>query len=143
MTNREIAQVNIAPIDSKIMIDFVNYLDVINAIEEQSEVFVWNLWGEENDATAIRIFKDDFLIIKMSICESKNMLFDFTHTSDYVAIFARTKERFNTFWNMHFTLWFVENGHKAYARLGQTALKLSQYSWWNSLSLQFQIEIYG
>lgn len=60
-----LAQVNIAkmkgPIDSLIMADFVANLDRINALAEAHEGFVWRLKGDENNATAIKVFEDDFL----------------------------------------------------------------------------------
>jgi len=116
MKEHHLAQVNIArmlaPIDSPVMVDFVNNLDRINALAEQSEGFVWRLTGEENDATALRVFEDDFMIINMSVWKSWDSLFDFTYKSDHVAIFARRKEWFSAMKEMHMVLWYVEAGHE-------------------------------
>ena len=63
-----LAQINIAkmlaPIDSPVMADFVANLDSINALAETSEGFVWRLKDESNNATAIKIFDDDFFNCK-------------------------------------------------------------------------------
>lgn len=116
MKEHQLAQVNIArmlaPIDSPVMADFVNNLDRINAVAEKSEGFVWRLTGEENDATSLRAFEDDFIIINMSVWESRDALFEFTYKSDHVAIFARRKEWFSAMKDMHMVLWYIEGGHE-------------------------------
>lgn len=116
MKKHHLAQVNIArmlaPIDSPVMEDFVANLDRINAVAEASEGFIWRLTGEENDATALRVFDDDFLIINMSVWESRDALFAFTYKSDHVEIFARRKEWFSAMSDMHMALWYVEAGHE-------------------------------
>ena len=64
-----LAQVNIAKmideIDSPIMADFVNNLDRINALAENSPGFVWRLIEEGNNATAISVFDDRFIIVNI------------------------------------------------------------------------------
>ena len=112
----QLAQINIAkmlaPIDSPTMADFVANLDRINTVADKSEGFIWRLTGEENDATALRVFEDDFLIINMSVWESRDALFNFTYKSDHVAIFTRRKEWFSAMKDMHMVLWYVETGHQ-------------------------------
>lgn len=107
-----LAQVNIAkmkaPIDSPIMADFVNNLDRINALAEKSQGFIWRLKGEENDATAIRVFEDDFLIINMSVWENAELLKDYVYKSLHVEILKRKKEWFEKMDQMHMALWYVE-----------------------------------
>ncbi len=116
MKEHHLAQVNIArmlaPIDSLIMAEFVANLDRINAVAEKSDGFIWRLTGDDNDATALRVFDDDFLIINMSVWESRDALFDFTYTSDHVAIFARRKEWFSAIKEMHMVLWYIKTGHE-------------------------------
>lgn len=111
-----LAQVNIArmlaPIDSPVMADFVDNLDRINEIAENSEGFVWRLKGDDNDATALRVFEDDFLIINMSVWESKEALFNFTYKSEHVGIFTRRKEWFSAMSEMHMAFWYVAAGHE-------------------------------
>ncbi len=110
-----LAQVNIAemiaPIDSPVMADFVNNLDRINAMAEQSNGFVWRLKGDEGNATAIRVFDYDFLIINMSVWEDIDTLFDFTYKTAHVEILKRKKEWFQRMPKMHMAFWYVEKGH--------------------------------
>ncbi|MFD0861247.1 DUF3291 domain-containing protein [Sungkyunkwania multivorans] len=110
-----LAQLNIArmlaPIDSLVMKDFVDNLDRINALADKSDGFVWRLKGESENATAIRVFEDDFLIINMSVWKDRNALFEYVYASDHVEVFRRKKEWFSNMKEMHMALWFVEEGH--------------------------------
>ncbi|WP_108803715.1 DUF3291 domain-containing protein [Aquimarina sp. Aq107] len=112
----QLAQVNIAemlaPINDPIMADFVNNLDRINELAEQSDGFVWRLKGEEGNATALTVFDNLFLIINMSVWESLDALFNFTYKSDHVAILKRKKEWFHKMPRMHIAFWYIENGHE-------------------------------
>jgi hypothetical protein len=106
-----LAQVNIAkmlaPIDDPIMADFVNNLYIINEIADNSEGFVWRLADIENNATAIKAFEDNTLIINMSAWKDMESLFKFTYKSDHVEIFSRRKEWFSVIKDMHMVFWFV------------------------------------
>ncbi len=110
-----LAQVNIAemvaPINDPVMADFVNNLDRINALAENSPGFVWRLKDEEGNATAIRVFEYDFLIINMSVWKDIDTLFDFTYKTAHVEILKRKKEWFHNMKQMHMAFWFVQKGH--------------------------------
>ncbi|MGI9551502.1 MAG: DUF3291 domain-containing protein [Aurantibacter sp.] len=115
MKNYNLAQVNIAkmlaPTDSPIMADFMNNLDRINALAEQSAGFIWRMKEENNNAMEIKVFDDDFIVINMSIWESIETLFDFTYRSQHVEIFKRKKEWFHKMSDMHMALWYIPSGH--------------------------------
>ncbi len=115
MTDFHLAQVNIAkmlaPIDSPVMKDFVDNLDLVNSLAEQSEGFIWRLVDEDDNATSLKVFDEDFLIINMSVWESKEALFNFTYQSNHVEIFKRKKEWFHKMTSMHMALWYVPVGH--------------------------------
>jgi hypothetical protein len=111
-----LAQLNIAkmlaPIDSPVMADFVANLDRINAIAESSMGFIWRLKGDNENATAIRVFEDDFLIINMSVWKDLNSLHKYVYKSDHVDIYKRRKEWFSKMTEMHMALWYVPAGHQ-------------------------------
>jgi hypothetical protein len=110
-----LAQINIAkmlaPIDSPVMADFVANLDSINALAETSEGFVWRLKDESNNATAIKIFDDDFLIVNMSVWKNTEALFQFVYKSNHIEIFKRRKEWFEKMEEMHMAQWYVQAGY--------------------------------
>ncbi|MGB5553309.1 MAG: DUF3291 domain-containing protein [Flavobacteriaceae bacterium] len=109
--NYHLAQINvakmIAPLNSEIMVDFVNNLARINALAETSEGFVWRLKDDADNATTIKVFEDEFMIVNMSVWESKIALFNFTYSSAHVEIFKRRKEWFSKMTDSHIALWYV------------------------------------
>jgi len=110
-----LAQINIAkmlaPIDSPVMAGFVAGLDPVNALAENSEGFVWRLKDDSNNATAIKIFDDDFLITNMSVWTTTDALFQFVYRSNHVESFKRRKEWFEHMPEMSTALWYIPVGH--------------------------------
>ncbi|RZW46795.1 MAG: DUF3291 domain-containing protein [Flavobacteriaceae bacterium] len=110
-----LAQVNIArmlaPIDDPVMADFVNNLDRINNLAEKSDGFIWRLKGEDNNATAIRVFEDPNLIINMSVWSDINALFDFTYKSNHIEVLSRKNEWFSKMKDMHMAFWYISEDH--------------------------------
>ena len=111
----QIAQVNIAlpraPLDSDLLADFVALLDPINELADRSPGFVWRLQTEEGDATAIRAFDDDRLIVNMSVWESIEALWAFVYDSAHLDVMRRRREWFERM-QMHMCLWWVPPGHE-------------------------------
>ena len=112
----QLAQVNIAkmlaPIDSAVMADFVANLDRINALAEDSAGFVWRLKDNSNNATSIKVYDDDFIIVNMSVWQHTEALFQYVYQSAHVEIFKRRKEWFEKMREMHMVLWYVPAGHQ-------------------------------
>jgi Domain of unknown function (DUF3291) len=110
-----LAQLNIAkikfPLHDPQMVDFVNNLDRINSIAELAEGFIWRLKDEQNNATSIKIYNDDFLIVNMSVWNNIDSLFQFTYQSAHVEIFKRRKEWFEKMSDMHMCLWYIPTGN--------------------------------
>lgn len=114
MSKYNFAQVNIArmlaPIDSPVMADFVANFSRINELADNSKGFVWRLTDENDNATSLQVFEDEYIIVNMSVWSSKKALFDFTYSSDHVEIFKRKKEWFSKMKDMHMALWYVPVG---------------------------------
>ena len=115
MTAYHIAQINIArmlaPIDSDTMSGFVARIDEINALADTADGFIWRLQGEEGNATALRVFADDMLIINMSVWESIDALHAYTYKSDHAQVFRRRKDWFSLMEKPHMALWYIPAGH--------------------------------
>ncbi|NJX16670.1 DUF3291 domain-containing protein [Tamlana crocina] len=114
MTAYHLAQVNIAkrlaPMDDPIMQDFVNNVDKMNAIADQSNGFVWRLKDEDKDEAA-SIFQDDSLLINMSVWENQESLFNYTYRSNHIEVFKRKKEWFSKVKMAHMAFWYVPVGY--------------------------------
>lgn len=102
----------LAPLDSPVMADFVNNLNRINALAESSEGFIWRLKDDANNATSIKIYNDDFLIVNMSVWKDIDRLFRFAYQTQHLEIFKRRNEWFEKMKEMHMALWYVEENHK-------------------------------
>jgi heme-degrading monooxygenase HmoA len=109
-----VAQVNIgmprAPIDSPLLADFMRALDPINALADESPGFVWRLQTEDGNATAIRPFEDERLMINMSVWESIDDLAAFVYRSAHVDVMRRRREWFEHM-RLYMALWWVPAGH--------------------------------
>ncbi len=114
MSGFRLAQVNIAlplePLESELLREFVEALDPINALADSSPGFVWRLQGDDGNATSIRAFGDDRLIVNMSVWDSIEALRAFVYTSGHVAVMRRRREWFDKI-ETHFALWWVPAGH--------------------------------
>lgn len=112
----ELAQVNIAlpqaPLDSEQLRDFVDLLDPINALAEAAPGFVWRLVTEDGDATAVRGFGDDRLIINLSVWDSLESLGDFVFRSGHADVMRRRREWFERLQTVYAALWWVPAGHR-------------------------------
>jgi Domain of unknown function (DUF3291) len=120
-----IAEINIAlplaPVDSPLLEEFAAQLDPVNALADRSPGFVWRLQTEDGNATAIRAFDDDRLIVNMSVWESIEQLADFVYRSDHVAVMRRRREWFERI-RLYMVLWWVPDGHLPSVSEGEARL---------------------
>ena len=116
MTNGtyHLAQVNIAsmvaPIDSEIMSGFVARLDEINAVADGHDGFVWRLQTDEGDATALRPYEDERIIVNMSVWESVDTLFDYTYKSKHLELLKSRWSWFEHMKDFHMCMWWIPAG---------------------------------
>jgi hypothetical protein len=110
-----LAQLNIgrmrAPLESPVMADFVAQLDEINALADGSPGFIWRLQGEANNATDLRPYGDDRIIVNMSVWESLDALKAYVYRSGHASVMRRRREWFEHFDGMYMALWWVEAGY--------------------------------
>ncbi len=109
-----LAEVNIArlksPLDSPDMREFVDNLQRINELAEQSPGFVWRLKDEAGDATSIvRPFGEDY-IVNLSLWEDLESLRLFTYKSDHAPFIRRRKDWVADMNAAHLCLWHVDKG---------------------------------
>jgi Domain of unknown function (DUF3291) len=112
----QLAQLNIgrlqAPLDAPESTGFVAALEPVNALADAAPGFVWRLQTEDGDATAIRAFPDDLVIVNMSVWASLEALADFVYQSDHRQIMARRREWFERLAEAYLVLWWVPEGHR-------------------------------
>jgi hypothetical protein len=115
MSDYHLAQVNIAtmlaPLDSPTMSGFVNRLDEINALAEGTPGFVWRIKTDGGDATSIRAFDDEKIIINMSVWQTIEALYDYAYYSKHVEVFRKRGEWFERMDTPILALWWIPVGH--------------------------------
>ena len=116
MTKYHIAQINIArmvaPLDSPAMADFVSRLAEINALADRAPGFVWRLQTPEGDATYLRPFDDDRIIINMSVWENVGQFKDYVYKSAHAELLRRRHDWFEQHLkDVYFAMWWVPAGH--------------------------------
>ena len=128
----QLAQVNVArlraPLGSPELADFVAALDPINALADRAPGFVWRLQTEDGDATAIRIFDDERIIVNLSVWETVEALQAFVYGSRHAGVMRHRREWFQRLGEAHLALWWLPAGEaptvlQARQRLEQLQLR--------------------
>ncbi len=115
MSKYQLAEINIARmkgvnINDPVMKEFVDNLDKVNAIAENSEGFVWRLKDENNNATNFNPYDDEKVIINISVWESIESLEIFMYKTLHSDFLKRRKEWFHKFGEAYFAMWWVPEG---------------------------------
>ena len=84
----------------------------INALAEQTSGFVWRLQTDDGDATAIRPFDDENMLVNMSVWRDIDSLRKFVYRSEHVGIMRRRSEWFERMNEAFLVLWWVPKGHR-------------------------------
>jgi hypothetical protein len=109
-----LAQVNVAvlkaPLDSPRLRDFVEMLDPVNAIADAAPGFVWRLQTEDGDATSIRAFDDDRIIVNLTVWESPEALGDFVFATRHLEVLRRRREWFEKMATAYVAMWWIPAG---------------------------------
>ena len=115
LTKYHLAQINIAKSratrDSEIMKGFIDRLDEINRVADNSPGFIWRLQTDEGDATTIQAFDDPLLLVNMSVWEDIDSLKSFVYKSLHVELIQDRDAWFKKMRESHQALWWVPEGH--------------------------------
>ena len=111
-----IAEVNIARmkgrLEDPVMAGFVARLDEINALADRSPGFVWRLQTPEGNATYLRPFDDELLIINLSVWETIETLKAYVYRSPHQELLRGRDEWFERFQGVQLAMWWVPAGHR-------------------------------
>ena len=110
-----LAQLNIAKarfdIADEGMAGFVDNLDRINTLGDESTGFVWRYQTEDGDATATRVFDDPDILLNLTVWESADALRDYVFRTELVEFLRRRREWFEPDSGYPtLTLWWVPAG---------------------------------
>jgi len=111
MNNKQLAQINISHMkaakEDLIMKEFVDFLDPINKLAEESPGFIWRLIGEPDEPSPW----NDMIIINMSVWENIETLKDFTYHTAHSYFVRSRKKWFEHLGRPHYVMWWVDEGH--------------------------------
>jgi heme-degrading monooxygenase HmoA len=112
----QLAQINVArmraPLTDPVMAAFVTNLKPINELADASPGFVWRFQTEEGDATAVRPYDDDRIIINLSVWESLEALRGFVYAVAHNVVMKRRREWFERLTDTYVALWWVLRDHR-------------------------------
>jgi hypothetical protein len=113
MNNYQIAQINIArmhgvSINDHIMQEFVDNLDKVNDLAENSEGFIWRLKDENNNATGINPYGDEQILVNVSVWESIEALEKYVYKTFHTDFLRRRKEWFQNFGKVSTAMWWIK-----------------------------------
>ncbi len=115
MTNLHIAQVNIArmkaPLDDPLMAGFVARLEDINALADRSPGFVWRLQTPEGNATYLRPYADERILVNLSVWETIEHLQQYVYHSVHAELLRQRHTWFDKFAGAYVALWWLPAGH--------------------------------
>ena len=115
MSRPQLAQINIArliaPLDDPMMEGFVSRLTEINALADSAPGFVWRLQTPEGDATYLRVFEDDQILVNMSVWESIEHLKQFTYKTVHTELLLARANWFEKMDKPSLAMWWVPAGH--------------------------------
>ena len=110
-----LAQLNVGrakgPMDGPVMAGFAAELERINALADSSPGFVWRLQTEDGDATAIRPYEDERMMVNMSTWESIEQLRQYVYTSGHTQVMRHRQQWFEKL-DVYLVLWWVPAGHE-------------------------------
>ena len=116
MATFHLAQINIgrirAPLDDALMRGFVERLADVNALADRAPGFVWRLQTPAGDATYLRPYDDDRIIVNMSVWENVETLKDFVYKSAHAEVMKQRRDWFERFESTYLALWWVPAGHR-------------------------------
>ena len=114
MAAHHLAQVNIAtlraPLDGPELAGFVAQLEPINALADRSPGFVWRLQTEDGDATAIRPYEDDRVMVNLSVWTSFEALRTFVYATRHLEVMRHRRQWFSRMADSYLALWWVPAG---------------------------------
>ena len=105
----------VAPTDDPRVADFMAALDRVNGLGKRMPGFVWMMEGSGEPGTGntdAKIGGDPQYVANLTVWESVETLEHFVWNTVHRQFYERRKEWFEVLGEMHFVMWWVEDGHK-------------------------------
>jgi hypothetical protein len=93
------------------MSGFMSRLDEINALADRSPGFVWRLQTPAGNATYLRPYDDDRILVNMSVWESVESLKHYVYRTAHAELLKQRQAWFEIFRGAYVAMWWVPAGH--------------------------------
>ena len=126
MPEYHVAEINIArmraPLTDPLMAGFVAQLASINALADSTPGFVWRLQSEGGDATSLRTYGDEPILVNMSVWETVEHLKEYVYRSAHIGVVKDRRSWFEPFDGPYYALWWVPAGYFPTVEVGKGRL---------------------
>lgn len=116
--NYHLAQINIsrfkAPLEDYRMKEFVDFLEPVNKLAEESEGFIWRLKDEEGRPASYLVnpFEgDELLALNMSVWSDVESFKKFVYHSVHSYFLKNQRKWFTPIDRPRFAMWWIPQGH--------------------------------
>lgn len=138
----QLAQINVGttqfPTDDERLAGFMNRLDAVNALADDSPGFVWRLQSESGNATDIDVGGDPLFIVNMSVWTSIDALYEFVYRTAHRDVMIRRREWFERPEGAYQALWWVPEGHQPAPEEGLERLEVLRREGPSPVAFNFQ-----
>ncbi len=109
-----LAQANIvymrASLSDPLMAGFVDQLQTINELADNSSGFVWRLQDEvSGNNTSICAYPDERILFNLSVWESVEALFNYTYRSQHAIVMRDGRRWFKKYDSPTLVLWWIQS----------------------------------
>ncbi len=111
-----LAQANIArfkaSLDQPVMKEFVDFLEPVNKLAEESNGFIWRLKDDEGRSASYieSPFKDEMIAVNISVWEDLDALKNFVYGTVHSYFFRNKKKWFDMKGPSQFVMWWLPEG---------------------------------
>ena len=98
-------------LDEPVMAGFVERIERLNALADESPGFVWRYQTDAGDATEVRVFDDELILFNMSVWESVDALESYVYRSAHIEALQKRAEWFERSGRAPLALWWIEEDH--------------------------------
>lgn len=102
-----------APMDSPVLKEFVDFLDPINKLADESAGFIWRLKNKDGSAAANieSPLEDDMMLINISVWTDLEALKNFTYSTAHSYFVRAGRKWFEKMKIPYMALWWIDSNH--------------------------------
>jgi hypothetical protein len=102
---------SVAALDDAVMAGFVARLAEINALADASPGFVWRVQGHAGNATDLRPYDDERILINLSVWESVASFRQYVYRSAHAQVLRDRHRWFEPVAEPSLVMWWIPVGH--------------------------------